>query len=338
MTGADIYLLAKLLGLAVVVRVTPERAWPQLCRCFARLELCINREKTRARVARIRATLAGRSTGLSAEEIEVGCVAAHYRWRLEIFADGRFRGWRPSIELHGKENLDAALKNGKGAIIWVGNFASSALVTKKALHKAGYAIGHLSRPTHGFARSDFALRHLNPYRQRIETQYLEDRLVVSNDDAVTGLRRLRKRLQQNKIVSITVGEWGKKAELVPVFSAMLNFATGPITMAARSHAPLLPIFTVRDEHGTYHVHIGAPLDLAGGAGKDATFECALQDYIGRLEPFVLANPTEWRAWRRMKVEPSGLAAAAKHPGTTAAAPGQEEAAPVAEARTFFGGD
>ena len=300
MTVADFFLLAKLLSLAVVARLAPERSWPVLCRAFARLEVWANRKRTRQRVETIRAALAGRPVALSPEDIELGEVAAHYRWRLEIFADGRRRGWAPPIELHGRAHIDKALQDGKGVILWAGNFASSALVTKKALYGAGYAVGHLSRPTHGFARSAFALRHLNPYRQRIESRYLEERLVVNADDLMAGLRQLRRRLKQNKIVSITVGQWGKKSRLVPVFSANLGFATGPVSVAAASGAPLLPVFTVRDAEGVYHVHVDAALDLTAGARNDGAVMKVLADYVERLEPVVLANPTEWRAWWRLR--------------------------------------
>ena len=74
------------------------------------------------------------------------------------------KNWRPRFEITGRQYLDEALADGKGAVLWVAHFSFASLFTKMALSQAGYRISHISRPEHGVSKSRFGVRYLNWFR------------------------------------------------------------------------------------------------------------------------------------------------------------------------------
>ena len=296
----DVQDVATLAFQAVCAWIVPERHWYPLCRRFARWEMRWQKDRVGRSCERIRGACRGQPIALDTREVEAERIAGRYYERLIIFGSYRPRGWRPRIELHGRERLDQALAGGRGAILWVSDFTASALVAKIALHSAGIAIAHLSRPTHGSSRTVFGIRFLNPLRSKLEGRYLQDRIVIDSDDqGRDAMRRLRSTLQENGVVSITVGAWAKRTQLVPLLSGRITYATGPTHLARVSGAPLLPVFTVRDEDGTFHVHIGSALELPV-TDDQKEYERTLLHYVEQLEPFIRRYPGLWRTWPRVQ--------------------------------------
>jgi lauroyl/myristoyl acyltransferase len=297
----DLSDISKMLLLAICAWVLPQRHWSGVCYRFAKAELYKNQKRTQSVVERIRIACNGQALRLSPEEVELACRVAHYLDRLQVFAEYRPCGWSPEIQMHGREHLDQALAEGRGAILWIGNFASSSLVTKMAFHRARIDVSHLSRPTHGFSRTKFGIKYLNPIRTRIEDRYLKERVVIGPGKRAYALQQLRQRLSENCVISTTVVQEAKKLLAVPFLSARFEFAIDSLRLAMTTGAPLLPVFTVCDEMGTYHVHLGPAIDLSPGGSGDETYEKALHDYARRLEHYVLRYPGLWRAWPQLCV-------------------------------------
>jgi lauroyl/myristoyl acyltransferase len=296
----DVQDVATLACQAICAWIVPERHWFRLCRRFARLEMRWHKDRSRRSCARIEAACRGQAMPLDPVEVEAERIAGRYYERLIIFGACRLGGWTPRVELHGRERLDQALAGGRGAILWVSDFSASALVAKIGLHSAGIAITHLSRPTHGFSRTAFGIRFLNPLRSRVEGRYLQDRIVIESDDqARDAMRRLRSTLQENGVVSITVGAWARRTQLVPLLSGRITYATGPVHLARVSGAPLLPVFTVRDEDETFHVHIGPALEVPV-TDDQKEYERTLRRYVEQLEPFLRRYAGQWRTWTRVQ--------------------------------------
>jgi lauroyl/myristoyl acyltransferase len=262
-------LAAKVAAAALVSWVIPERAWDPITRAIGRASVRGNGASTAATIERIAAGHAARLYGLR-----------EYR---------PFRP-RPRITLHGTTHLLAALGAGNGAILWVGRFAYASLISKIALHDAGFAVTHLSRVTHGFAPSDFAVRWLNPLWTAIEERYLEER-VVMRGNGTAALRTLRRRLAENRIVSISVGDEGVRTTEVPLLDGRLRVATGAVSLALATGARLLPVFTIRTGRA-FDVEIGAPLELPTRA---SCIDTVVRQFADRLTPFVLASPGQWLA-------------------------------------------
>ena len=199
---------------------------------------------------------------------------------LQILRDYRPGGWRPPIRLVGAGHIEAALNQGKGAILWDSNFASGGLVTKMALHRAGIAVSHLSRVGHGFTSTRFGMLVLNRVWTAIEERYLRERAVRSLEGPVAAMRLLYRRLRDNGIVSLSVH----------------SAAQTPLKVAYATGAPVLPVFTVRDAAGTFVVTVEPPLDIVEGASRRESSERVVRRYLERLAHYVVRHPGQWLGW------------------------------------------
>jgi lauroyl/myristoyl acyltransferase len=294
--------IGKLLALAACAWVLPERFWAAFCRRFAAIESGVQRTLTRGSVEHIRRACSFHPVRTGPGGIHSGALAAHYLERVHILACYRPWNWTPAIELHGFQHLTDALSRGGGAILWVGNFYFSNLVTKMAFQRRGVDVTHLSRPTHGFSRTEFGIRWLNRIRTRVEDRYLHERVVVGSGEKGESHRRLRRRLATNGVVSITVGQWAKEVVRTPLLAAQLSLATGPARLAIETGASLLPVFTVADGRGAFHVYLESPLTVRDPGNVDGSIRAIVREYAARLEPYVLSYPELWRTWSRLRFE------------------------------------
>ena len=82
----------------------------------------------------------------------------------------RLTGWRPPVALEGGEHLVGAQDAQNGAVLWVAHFCFNALVSKMALRAHGNRVHHISRAEHGFSKSSFGMKFLNPIRVGAEAR------------------------------------------------------------------------------------------------------------------------------------------------------------------------
>lgn len=235
--------------------------------------------------------LAGRYSQAQIAEISTRRRTYMRELRLQILRLARpWHAWQPDIRLHGIEHLQNALAAGHGAILWVTETTFSTLIVKMALHHAGYRAVHLSRPSHGFSISDFGARYLNPLWAKIENRFIAERVVIHGERSTDALARLRARLAENRVVTITVGQEAHRFVEAPFLDGRMKLPTGPLRLAKTARAPLIPVFTVAHDDGTFTVEIAAPLPAnASEAGMAAV-------YASQLEAFVLDHPEQWNGW------------------------------------------
>jgi lauroyl/myristoyl acyltransferase len=287
---SDLLLLATLPLLALVALLVPQSRWPGTLRFLSRCK------PLSAAVVRERGPRIERALGVepaAARRIVLGFRSARLEERLHVLKERSPAGFHPDLRLEGEEHLRAALARGRGAVLWVTNAAIASLLVKKALHARGYRLHHLSRPSHGFSMTRFGMRWLNPMRTDVEERYLAERVVMTEGTTVAAMRRLRRALERGEPVSITAGDWGRITWPVPFFGGRVRLATGPVTLATRAGAPLLPVFMERSE-GAFVVTIEAALPAAGDGEDDV--ETTLAEYARRLERWVRVNPELWNGW------------------------------------------
>ena len=102
----------------------------------------------------------------------------------------------PKVRVIGAEHVTNALANGKGVILWVGLFVHGSFVAKVGMHQAGFAVGHLSHPRHGFSDTRFGMAILNKARTVAEDRFLGARIKMGLDSATAALRTLREWLDE----------------------------------------------------------------------------------------------------------------------------------------------
>ena len=124
---------------------------------------------------------------------------------------------------------------------------------------------------------------------------LAARVVMSPEGPRGAMRQLLARLKENGIVSITVRPSGLHPAEVPLFDSHMSVATGAPDLAFASGAALLPVFTVRNANGIYHVNVEKPIVLFRDDRRRAS-EAAAREYARRLEPYIEAYPGQWTNW------------------------------------------
>ncbi|UCH54131.1 MAG: hypothetical protein JSW09_04970, partial [Pseudomonadota bacterium] len=206
-------------------------------------------------------------------------------------------GWSPRIRLEGHEHLDHALAEGKGAILWVAPMASRDLITKMALHRAGYAVSHLSRFDHGYSISLWGARLFNSIWTNVEERYVAERLVITPDTQVTPLRAFVKRLRGNRIVSITATTEGRRYPHVSrFFAGEIKLAEGAPSLAATTGAALLPVFSVREQDGGYLTIIEPPLRPTSTGDAPEQIAALTDQFVHLIESYVLRFPCDYQGW------------------------------------------
>jgi lauroyl/myristoyl acyltransferase len=228
-------------------------------------------------------------------------AATRSEHHMQIVRD-YFWGWRAPLAVEGADRLRDALDKGKGAVLWVAHFSFNALAAKKALHEAGFQVSHLSRPEHGFSKSEFGVRFLNPLRVRTELKYLRDRIIIDRARPAAAVNRGQKRLKENGIISVTAGAWeGARVAAVEVQGCLLDLSTGAPGLALLTGATLLPVFTVREADSTrIRVVIDKPIDTGRGADKDEKLFNAAQEFADRTKAYVAQYPFQWRDWEKVR--------------------------------------
>jgi len=290
------------LGMIVLLPLAwglPRRLWPGVC---ARVSPVVGLfegtggEDLKARIARYMGArrlvmplprVAARARAGFMEEF-LGILRAHRPWQST-----------PRCTLHGGAHIAAALKEGRGAVLWIDEFHFYSLASKVALAEAGFLTVHLSHPTHGFSKTRFGMTLLNPVKIRAENRWLKDRVMMSFTGATGALRALQRHLRAGDVVSVTAGADAAAPIELPFLDGMIRLAPGAPELAHMAKAPLLPVHTIYREDGTFEVTVEPPIEASRDLDRAAFATAAAGEYAARLEPVVLSYPHQWRGWFRM---------------------------------------
>ena len=300
----DLITLARLSVLALIAWAVPEQSWGPVTRKIKSLGFrrrAFHKRAKRERVEKIRRVMGDTKRLTAATEVQYQLDFSDYQASMQVLRDYRPGGWQPILRLRGTEHIEAALDKGRGVILWVSEFASSSLVTKMALHQAGFHVCYLSRPSHGFGGGDtwFGMRFLNPIWTRIEDKYQKERVVIGPRGTLGAMKKLRERLHDNGIVSITVGVKARRTLELRFFRGYLRLPTGPSNLALTTKASLLPVFTIRRSYREFDVTICPPLDMGVKAKRHESIASAAQQYTTILESYVREYPGLWLGWGRV---------------------------------------
>lgn len=287
--------MIRLLILCLPSWLLPERYIKPFCRMLGWLEYQANNVNIPTN-ERFEVALAG--IGLNRIQLALQSAANQYELRLQILRSYRPNGWSPRICMEGAGILDDALEKGRGAVLWVSHFVFHGLVFEIGMKRAGYELVHVSRIEHGFSKTAFGILFLNPVRSRIEDQYLKRRLMINRMARIHFAKELRNHLRNNDPVSFTVGFWeGRQSLAVSVLGHQYDVATGPITAARNSGAPIIPVFPVWDtEREHFRIVLERPLSLDTEIPKHDMLQSIAGQYALHLEGYISRYPDQWRGW------------------------------------------
>jgi len=114
-------------------------------------------------------------------------------------------------------------------------------------------------------------------------------------------RNLREifRLLRRSVVLGMVVDWGYRPADVPVrlFGAWATLPAGPATLAARTHAAILPVAAYKQPDGRYTADTAAPIEVPDGSPRSLAI--ATQAIADALEAFVRKAPEQWHTFKPM---------------------------------------
>ena len=293
-SGSDIATLAQLPIYALISSVAPEEKWQSLCFSVERLKHMLSPSGT-SQIGK-KVEMLGFATG--DDEIRVRSMRTEHH--VQVLRE-RLGGWRPRIEIVGLEHLEAAKRGGHGAVLWIAHFSFNSLASKIAFSRAGFDVFHVSRPEHGFTKSRFGIRFLNPIRIGAEQNHAAGRIVIDRANPAASMRTARRLLRANKFVSITAGAWEGQLLVTAKFGcATTEISSGAPRLARVANAPLLPVFVIRDETTkSIRVTVESPIDVQHRGEKATMIRQATQEFADRHLPFLEAHPHQWREWDRL---------------------------------------
>ena len=296
MSGKDVWEVFRLFGpQAAIAWLLPQRAWPAVAAMLGRLDLALHLKRTETNVKELAKLFEGIPDLPSMEQIELGFFASRYLERFQYLRAHRPGGWEPEIHIQGREHIEAAKAARRGMIFWGSSFAYNDLILKMAVHRLGLRLFHYTRPVHGLSKTRLGIRFLNPVRSSIECRYLGAR-VCAEEHIKDAMEVLKKEAETGGAISIKVGDRGRRRVSAPFLRGTIRLATGPIGLAQRWNAVLLPTFTLLNDNGIFDVIIGAPLD-SNETNEEERAQAIVERYLKLLIPYVLSHPDQWRGWR-----------------------------------------
>ena len=239
---------------------------------------------------------ASASLGRDARSLAQEAMAADYLSNICAIREILPGGWQSETPLIGREVLDRAIEQSRGAILWCSPFVGSDLASKKALALAGYSVTHLSAPTHPFSPTRVGALLLNPVRLRAVNRYLARRVLVVYGNARPALDVLRQVLLDNGVVTITATGAGRNSISFPFLGGTIDLAIGAPLLARQTGAALIPVYTLPEPTGGYRVELGPDLRAHSELSEREAIHQLAARYVELLEPVVRAHPAEWEAW------------------------------------------
>ena len=291
-TLGDLQILLLLPFFLLLVMCVPEAGWHRVCLFLARFVASapVGRKISLWKGSDIRDANMARALQLE-----------HY---VQVVKE-RLTGWRARVTLEGGEHLVRARDAQDGAVLWVAHFCFNALASKMALQTHGNRVHHISRAEHGFSKSSFGMKFLNPIRIGAEARYLASRIVIGRENPALAMHTALRALKNGDFVSITAGAWeGQLISEVMIDGRVLELSTGAPRLAALARCPLMPVFVVRDDvNAEIRVIIEAPLTIDRTLPRDMLVQSVASQFAELHQNYISLSPHQWRDWEKLQSRP-----------------------------------
>lgn len=301
---------------ALVARCVPDRFWGHLALTLGTLGALLRPRKARSTANHLARIVGDTRPPDLLAHAERDRAAERMLSALLVHKLHDQPTFQPAVALRGKAHIDAALAQGRGAVLWSAQFHAAHVVEPLALHRAGIALHHLSRRDLGMNRAA-ANRRWVDMAVAVEDRFLAERIVM-DDDGAAAVLTLRQRLKDNGVVVVRALNLARRVFELPFFDGRLRLAPGALELAWATGAAVLPVFTIRSGASAFRVHVEAPLEFGAKNDRKAAIEAAMIDYAARLEAQVLAHPAQWNGWTNQAspAEPGDDAEVRVVPGRT----------------------
>jgi Kdo2-lipid IVA lauroyltransferase/acyltransferase len=265
-----------------LVRVLPVSLFRKVASPF--LYLFIRFVIPRKRVIRNLSAAFGRSYSAATKEGLARGVQEHFFRNLFdcLLQLGDDQHAMKIVQIQGKENLESALRKGKGVIAFgahIGNF----VLLGTRLGMEGYRFHTLFRIPSDKRIQKLIATFLPQYQQS----------VISSLPRRSAVTKLLDALKRNEIVHV-LGDNLKRGRIdALMFGQKVLSPRGPVSLALRSEAPLVPMYLVRNYAGKMNLIIEPEIELvrSGSLGEDIANNT--RRIVLFLESLIRKYPDQW---------------------------------------------
>jgi KDO2-lipid IV(A) lauroyltransferase len=207
------------------------------------------------------------------------------------------------VELRGSHRLDAALAQGRGAILVTAHYGNWELMAARVV-QAGYPVRVIARDADDPATNAL----INWIRGGCGYE------VISRREAT---RPALECLRRNECLGILLDQNTVSGEVyVDFFGYPAATAPGPAILALRTGAPLIPLFDRRREDGTHVVEIQPPVQWTATGEREPDVLAITSQLTQTIERQIRAEPAQWfwihNRWKKQKGSMEREARSAKH--------------------------
>jgi KDO2-lipid IV(A) lauroyltransferase len=195
----------------------------------------------------------------------------------------------------GKENFDKALASGRGVILISAHFGNFPLLLGR-LAVEGYKVGGIMKPMRDVGMEKMFFKKREKFGVR--TIYSQPR----NECVRSSIQALR----DNESIFIPIDQnFGTGGIFVDFFGQKAATATGPVILAQRTKAALVPVFIIRQSDDTHKIIFEPEVELVDGKDSHDFILINIQRLTNVIETYIRKYPVEW-GWihRRWKSKPS----------------------------------
>jgi len=202
---------------------------------------------------------------------------------------------KEKVSIEGKEHLEKALASGKGVILASAHFGNFPLMLSK-LSLEGYAVYGVMK----FMRDEKAESLFNKKRSNMGIQTIYTKPLKECTEKC--LRALRNNGLLFLLIDQNFGAGG--GVFVDFFGIKAATAPGPIVLAMRTKAAILPCFIVRQKDDTHKIIFDPAINIEEGKTAQESIQINIQKLTNVIESYIRKYPAEW-GWihRRWKSKP-----------------------------------
>jgi KDO2-lipid IV(A) lauroyltransferase len=245
---------------------------------FENLNRAFGKEKSREEIKRI-------AFQSYCNWIRNGCESCKYKISSERL--------KKMFTIEGKENLNKALAKGKGVIALVGHFGNFALM--------GARLAQEGTPFAFIMYGASLKKGAKLFKNMANCANLN--IIHSLPRRVSAQKSLNW-LRENKILGLHGDRDFPRGVFVDFFGHPAATAPGPIILAKRTGATILPMIAVREKNNKHRVIIDSPMELESTGDKQRDILVNVEKYTKILENYVKKYPEQWLwTYRRWKTKP-----------------------------------
>ncbi len=195
------------------------------------------------------------------------------------------------VTFEGREHIDRALAQGEGAIILTAHFGNWELLGASILAN-GYTIRGITRQL----RSKRLDAIVSTYREKVGWQGI---------DRDRSVREALRCLRRNELIAILADvDTRTQGIFVDFFGRPAYTPYGPVALALKTGAAILPTFIIRQPDDSHRAVVEAPLSLQQSGDKEQDLLVNTQRFTKVIESYIRRYPEQW-IWmhERWKTKP-----------------------------------